>query len=107
VSVDGALVEMLKSGSRLRKLRTNNKHWPALEEGFRCNGWLLETAPEQYLKRNKAMHLKARKSVYTLLLIRKLRRTALSSFPKQVGREIAQFVYSSRGEVSVWQANKQ
>jgi hypothetical protein len=53
------------------------------------------------------MHLRARKSVYTLLLIRKLRRTALSSFPKEVVRDIAQFVYSSRGEVSVWQTNKQ
>jgi hypothetical protein len=102
-----ALVEMLKNGSRLQILVAGSGHWPALEEGFRCNGWLLDGAPEQYLERNKAMHLQARKSVYTLLLIRKLRRTALSSFPKEVVREIAQFLYSSRGEVSVWQANKQ
>jgi hypothetical protein len=102
-----ALVEMLKNGSHLQDLGTDLDHWPALEEGFRCNGWLLESAPEQYLERNKAMHLQARKSAYTLLLIRKLRRTALSSFPKEVVREIAQFVYSSRGEISVWQANKQ
>jgi predicted PhzF superfamily epimerase YddE/YHI9 len=102
-----ALVEMLKNGSRLQQLSTNSYHWPALEEGFRCNGWLLESAPEQYLERNKAMHLRARESVDTLLLIRKLRRTALSSLPKEVVREIAQFLYSSRGEVSVWQANKQ
>jgi hypothetical protein len=53
------------------------------------------------------MHLQARKSVHMLLLIRKLRRTVLSSFPKEVVREIAQFVYSSRGEISVWQTNKQ
>jgi predicted PhzF superfamily epimerase YddE/YHI9 len=102
-----ALVEMLKNGSRLRKLRIDSDHWRALGEGFRCNGWLLQDAPEQYLERNKAMHLRARKSVHTLLLIRKLRRTALSLFPKEVVREIAQFVYSSRGEISVWQANKQ
>jgi hypothetical protein len=102
-----ALVEMLKNGSRLRELEAGSGYWPALEEGFRCNGWLLDGAPEQYLERNKAMHLRARKSVYTLLLIRKLRRTVLSSFPKEVVREIAQFVYSTRGEVSVWQANKQ
>jgi Ran GTPase-activating protein (RanGAP) involved in mRNA processing and transport len=102
-----ALVEMLKNGSRLRELWTETDLWPALDEGFRCNGWLLEGAPEKYLERNNAMHLRARKSVYTLLLIRKLRRTALSSFPKEVVREIAQFVYSSRGEISVWQANKQ
>jgi Ran GTPase-activating protein (RanGAP) involved in mRNA processing and transport len=98
-----ALVEMLKNGSRLQTLGIDNNHWPALEEGFRCNWWLLDHAPEQYLERNKAMHLQARKSVYTLLLIRKL----LSSFPKEVVREITQFVYSSRGEISVWQANKQ
>jgi hypothetical protein len=102
-----ALVEMLKNGSRLRELWTDSDHWPALEEGFRCNGWLLEDAPEQYFERNKAMHLRARKSVYTILFIRKLRKTALSLFPKEVVREIAQFVYSSRGEVSMWQANKQ
>jgi hypothetical protein len=102
-----ALVEMLKNGSRLRELKTDSDHWPALEEGFRCNGWLLVNAPKQYLERNKTMREQARKSVYTLLLIRKLRRTALSSFPKELVREIAQFVYSSRGEVSVWQANKQ
>jgi hypothetical protein len=101
-----ALVAMLKDGSRLRKLLTGSVHWPALEEGFRCNGWLLESAPEQYLERNKAMHLLARKSVYMLLSIRKLRRTALSLFPKEVVREIAQFVYFTRGEVSVWQAHK-
>jgi hypothetical protein len=101
------LVEMLKNGSRLQELETEDNHWPALEEGFRCNGWLLDWAPDQYLERNKAMHLRARKSTYTLLLIRKLRRTALSSFPKEVVREIAQLVYSSRGEISVWQANKQ
>jgi hypothetical protein len=102
-----ALVEMLKNGSRLQKVRTDEDHWPALEEGFCCNGWLLENAPQQYLERNKAMHEQSRKAVYTLLLIRKLRRTALSWFPKEVVREIAQFVYSSRGELSVWQANKQ
>jgi hypothetical protein len=102
-----ALVEMLKNGSRLRELATDSDHWPALEEGFRCNGWLLDRAPKQYLVRNKAMRLQARKLVCTLLIIRKLRRTALSSFPKEVVREIAQFVYSSRGEISVWQANKQ
>jgi hypothetical protein len=102
-----ALVEMLKNRSLLRKMVTDSDHWPALEEGFRCNGWLLEGAPELYLERNKAMHERARKSVYTLLLIRKLRRTALSSFPKEVVREIAQFVYFTRGEISVWQANKQ
>jgi hypothetical protein len=102
-----ALVEMLKNGSRLRELRADSVNWPALEEGFRCNGWLLDKAPKQYLERNKAMHLQTRKSVCTLLLIRKLRRTALSSFPKELVREIAQFVYSSRGEVSVWQAHKQ
>jgi hypothetical protein len=102
-----ALVEMLKNGSRLRKLGTGSDQWPALDEGFRCNGWLLDEAPEQYLQRNKAMHLQAKKSVYTLLLFRKLRRTALSSFPKEVVREIAQFMYSSRGEISVWQANEQ
>jgi hypothetical protein len=102
-----ALVEMLKNGSRLRKLETKPSCWPALEEGFRFNGWLLEEAPKQYLVRNKAMHLQARKSVHTLLLICKLRRTALSSFPKEMVREIAQFVYSSRGEISVWQANEQ
>jgi Ran GTPase-activating protein (RanGAP) involved in mRNA processing and transport len=62
-----AFVEMLKNGSRLRDLRTNSDYWQALEEGFRCNGWLLEWLPEQYLERNKAMHLRARKSVYTLL----------------------------------------
>jgi hypothetical protein len=101
------LVEMLKSGSRLLVLWTHSAHWPALKEGYRCNGWLWAGAPEQYLERNKAMHLQARKSVYTLLLIRKLRRTALSSFPKEVVREIAQFVYSSRGEVSVWQVSEQ
>jgi hypothetical protein len=97
-----ALVEMLKSGSRLLELGTDFDHWRALEEGFRCNGWLLGGAPEQLMKRNKAMHSQARKSMYTLLLIRKLRRTALSLFPKEVVREIAQFVYSSRGEVEVW-----
>jgi hypothetical protein len=102
-----AFVEMLKNGSRLRILGIDSSHWPALEEGFRCNGWPLGCVPEQYLKRNKAMHLRARKSVYSLLLIRKLRRTALSLFPKELLREIAQFVYSSRGEVSVWQADKQ
>jgi hypothetical protein len=102
-----ALVEMLKSGSRLLELWTYSDHWPALEEGFRCNGLLLYAVPKQYLERNKAMHLQARKSVYTLLLIRKLRMTFLSSFPKEVVREIAQFVYSTRGEISVWQANKQ
>jgi hypothetical protein len=102
-----ALGEMLRNGSRLQELQTNSVLWPALEEGFRCNGWLLDGAPEQYLERNKAMHLQARKSVYTLLSIRKLRMTALSSFPKDVVREIAQFVYSSRGEISVWQENKQ
>jgi hypothetical protein len=102
-----ALVEMLKNGSRLRELGTDSDLWPALEDGFRCNGWLLACAPKQYLDRNKAMHLRARKSVYALLLIRKLRRTTLSLFPKEVVREIAQFVYSSRGEVSVWQVNKQ
>jgi hypothetical protein len=102
-----ALVEMLKNGSRLRKLVTASARWPALEEGFHCNGWLLVGAPKQYLERNKAMQLQARKLAYTLLLIRKLRRTALSSFPKEVVREIAQLVYSSRGEISVWQANKQ
>jgi Ran GTPase-activating protein (RanGAP) involved in mRNA processing and transport len=102
-----ALVGMLKNRSRLQKLSSDSNHWPALEEGFRCNGWLLDRAPDQYLERNKAMHLQARKSVCMLLLIRKLRRTALSSFPKEVLREIAQFVYSSRGEISVWQANKQ
>jgi hypothetical protein len=97
-----ALVEMLRNGSRLHVLGTVSDHWPALEEGFRCNGWLLREAPAQYRERNKAMHLQARKLVYTLLLIRKLRRTALSSFPKEVVREISQFVYSSRGEVDVW-----
>jgi hypothetical protein len=97
-----ALVEMLKKGSRLQDLGTYDNRWAALEEGFRCNGWLLESAPQQYLERNKAMHLRATKLVYTLLLIRKLRRTALSSFPKEVVREIAQFVYSCRGEVKVW-----
>jgi hypothetical protein len=102
-----ALVEMLKNGSQLRNLQTDSDHWPALEEGFRCNGWLLMDATEQYRERNKAMHLRARKSVYTLLLIRKLRRTALSSFPKEVVHEIAQFVFSSQGEVSVWDANEQ
>jgi hypothetical protein len=102
-----ALVEMLKNGSRLRQLVTGSDHWSALDEGFLCNGWLLERAPQQYTERNKAMHLQARKSVFTLLLIRKLRRTALSLFPKEVVREIAQFVYSSRGEISVWQANEQ
>jgi hypothetical protein len=105
--VCAALVEMLKNGSRMRLLRTDSDHWPALEEGFRCNGWLMEFAPQQYLERNKAMHLQARKSVYSLLLIRKLRRTALSLFPKEVVREVAQFVYSSRGEVSVWHVNEQ
>jgi hypothetical protein len=100
-----ALVEMLKSGSRLRKLETNSVQRPALDEGFHYNGWLLEWAPEQYIERNEAMHLQARNSAYTLLLIRKLRRTALSSFPKELVREIAQFLYSTRGEVSVWQAN--
>jgi hypothetical protein len=93
-----ALVEMLKNGSRLRELETDDDHWPALEEGFRCNGWLLGFAPAQYLERNKAMHLRARKSVYTLLLIRKLRRTVLSSFPKEVVRDVARFLYSTRGE---------
>jgi hypothetical protein len=93
-----ALVKMLKNGSRLRELRVEGDHWPALEEGFRCNGWLLGYAPKKYVERNKAMHVQARKSVYTLLLIRKLRRTALSSFPKEMVREIAQFVYSTRGE---------
>jgi hypothetical protein len=102
-----ALVDMLKNGSRLRMLWNEAYHWPALEEDFRCNGWLLDQAPKQYLERNKAMQLQARKSAYTLLSIRKLRRTALSSFPKEVVREIAQFVYSSRGEISVWQVNKQ
>jgi hypothetical protein len=102
-----ALVEMLKNGSRLRKLQTDSVHRPALNTGFCCNGWLLDFAPEQYLERNRDMHEQARKSVYTLLLIRKLRRTALSTFPKEVVREVAQFVYSSRGEISVWQANKQ
>jgi hypothetical protein len=97
-----SLVEMLKNGSRLRELEIEDGHWPALDEGFRCNGWLLHQAPKQYLERNKAMHLRARKSAYTLLLIRKLRRTALSSFPKEVVREIAQFVYSSRGEIEAW-----
>jgi hypothetical protein len=101
-----ALVEMLKNGSQLRELVTDSNHWLDLEEGFRCNGWLLENAPEQYLERNKSMHEQARKAVYALLLIRKLRRTALSLFPKEVVREIAQFMYSSRGEVSLWQANK-
>jgi hypothetical protein len=101
------LVEMLRNGSHLQDLGTDLDHWRALEEGFCCNGWLLAGAPDQYLERNKAMHFQARKSAYTLLLIRKLRRTALSSFPKEVVREIAQFVYSSWGEVSVWQANKQ
>jgi hypothetical protein len=101
------LVEMLRNGSQLRQLGTDEDHWTALDEGFHCNGWLLEDAPKPYLERNKAMHLQARKSVYTLLLIRKLQRTALSSFPKEVVREIAQFLYSSRGEVSVWQENKQ
>jgi hypothetical protein len=93
-----ALAEMLKNGSRLRELRTDSDLLPALEEGFRCNGWLLDGAPEQYLERNKAMHLQARKSVYALLLIRNLLDTALSSFPKEVVREIAQFLYSTRGE---------
>jgi hypothetical protein len=93
-----ALVEMLKNGSRLRTLATDPDHWPALEEGFRCNGWLWGFPPEQYIERNNAMHLRARKSAYTLLLIRKLRRTALSSFPKDVVRDIAQFLYSTRGE---------
>jgi Ran GTPase-activating protein (RanGAP) involved in mRNA processing and transport len=97
-----ALFEMLKNGSRLQTLWTDSDHWPALDEGFRCNGWLLEGAPTQYLERNKAMHLLARKSVCTLLLFRKLRRTVLSTFPKEVVREIAQFLYSCRGEVSVW-----
>jgi Ran GTPase-activating protein (RanGAP) involved in mRNA processing and transport len=81
-----ALVEMLKNGSRLQGLQVTENHMQALEEGFRCNGWLLSGAPEQYLERNKAMHLQARKSVCTLLLIRKLRRTALSSFPKEMVR---------------------
>jgi hypothetical protein len=94
-----ALVEMLKNGSRLRKLVTDSHLWPALEEGFCCNGWLLDGAPAQYLERNKAMHVRARKSVFTLLL--------MSSFPKEVVREIAQFVYSSRGEISVWRVNEQ
>jgi hypothetical protein len=102
-----ALIEMLKNGSRLRRFVPDSVHWPALEEGFQCNGWLLDGVPEQYLERNKATHLRARKSACTLLLIRKLRREALSSFPKEVVREIAQFVYSSRGEISVWQPNKQ
>jgi hypothetical protein len=93
-----ALVEMLKNGSRLRKLGIDSVHWPALEEGFRCNGWLLDGAPKQYIERNKAMHMRARKTVYTLLLIRKLRRTALSSFSKEVLRDIAQFLYSTQGE---------
>jgi hypothetical protein len=97
-----ALVEMLKNGSRLRTLWTDSGHCPALEEGFRCNGWLLYEAPKQYLERNKAMHLRARKSVYTLLLIRKLRRTALSAFPQEVVREIAQLIFGTRGEVDVW-----
>jgi hypothetical protein len=96
------LVEMLKNWSRLRLLGTSTEHWPVLEEGFRCNGWLLLSAPEQYLERNKTMHLRARKSAYALLLIRKLRRTALSSFPKEVVREVAQFVYSTRGEIEAW-----
>jgi hypothetical protein len=100
--VCASLVEMLKNGSRLQDLGTYDHHWAALEEGFRCNGWLLGHAPEQYLKRNKAMHLQARKSVYMLLLIRKLRRTALSSFPKEVVREVAQFMLGTRGEVHVW-----
>jgi Ran GTPase-activating protein (RanGAP) involved in mRNA processing and transport len=39
-----ALVEMLKNGSRLQELRADSDHWPALDEGFRCNGWLLEGA---------------------------------------------------------------
>jgi hypothetical protein len=97
-----ALVEMLKNGSRLRALKTDSLHLQPLVEGYQCNGWLIESAPYEYLERNKAMLLRARKSVYTLLLIRKLRRTALSSFPKEVVREIAQFLYSCRGEVSVW-----
>jgi Ran GTPase-activating protein (RanGAP) involved in mRNA processing and transport len=96
-----ALVEMLKNGSRLQELRTHSDHWPALEEGFRCNGWLLKELPKQFIERNKAMHKQAKKSVYTLLLIRKLRRTALSSFPKEVVRDIAAGIYSNRGEVSV------
>jgi hypothetical protein len=101
-----ALVEMLKNGSHLRELVTDVLHWPALEEGFRCNGWLLDFAPKRYLERNQAVHKRARTSVYVFLLIRKLRRTALSSLPKELVREIAQLVYSSRGEIFVWQAHK-
>jgi hypothetical protein len=101
-----ALVEMLKNGVQLRTLWANVGHWPALEEGFRCNGWLLDEAPKQYLERNKAMHLQARKSVYTLLLIRKLRRTTLSSFPKEILRVVVAEIYSSRGEVQVLERNE-
>jgi hypothetical protein len=92
-----ALVEMLKN-TRLSQLRIEDDHWLALDEGFRYSGWLLGWAPAPYIKRNEATHDRARKSVHTLLLIRNLLDTALSSFPKEVVREIAQFLYSTRGE---------
>lgn len=102
-----ALCEMLKSGARLRELWVDELESASapLEDGFRSSGWLtlcLHSAALQYIHRNDAMHQRARDLVVLLLVIRKRRRTLLSLLPKEVVREIAEMIYSTRGELEIW-----
>ncbi len=77
-----------------------------IREGAEHNGWLRECnveGVEPFIERNRAMHERAARSARTVQLIRGRRRgTTLNRFPVELMTVVAQLVWSTRGEIEVW-----